>query len=210
VSLYNQTGEVAILPTPLVGVLGVVDDVRSRLRSGWPVPEYAIVLLGTTRDELDGSAWADAVHGHLGGRPPIPDLDAERRLAELMAELAADRVVGSAHDLSDGGLAQALAECCLLSGLGADVALMPAEDAFVSLFSESAGRVVVSVAEENRAALTAAAARHAVPAARIGRTSPVAELSVHGRLGSAPVDLAVGLGELRETWRAPLAAAFGA
>jgi phosphoribosylformylglycinamidine synthase len=209
VSLYNQTGDAAIAPTALVGVLGVIDDVRSRLRSRWPAPDLEIVLLGTTHEELDGSAWADAVHGHVGGHPPAPDLDAESRLAALLVELAAEQVVGSAHDLSDGGLAQALAECCLQSGLGAELDLTSAGDAFVTLFSESAARAVVSVDADHRGALTAAAVRHSVPVAHVGRTTREAALSVHGLLGAAPADFTVDLRELREAWTAPLPAAFG-
>ena len=104
VSLYNQTGSNAIRPTPVIGVLGVHDDVRKRLGVGFPAEEARVVLLGTTSEEFGGSAWADVVHQHLGGRPPAVDLDAERNLAALIAAAAAEGVLASAHDLSDGGL----------------------------------------------------------------------------------------------------------
>ena len=108
VSLYNQTGEVAILPTPVVAVLGVIDDVTRRTPSGFVAPGEQIFLLGETREELSGSEWAHVVHGHLGGLPPQVDLPAEKALAELLADAVGP--LTSAHDLSDGGLAQALVE----------------------------------------------------------------------------------------------------
>ena len=119
VSFYNQTGTTAIHPTPVVGVLGVHDDVRHRLAIGFPAEQdgaesgASIVLLGRTEAEFGGSAWAHVLHGHLGGRPPAPDLDAERRLGGLLAAAAADGLLAAAHDLSEGGLAVALAESCL-------------------------------------------------------------------------------------------------
>jgi phosphoribosylformylglycinamidine synthase subunit PurL len=211
VSLYNQTGDEAIRPTPLVGVLGVIEDVSSRVRAPWSAPGHAVALLGTTRTELDGSLWAEVVHGHLGGRPPRPDLDAERRLAELMLDLCSEQLARSAHDLSDGGLAQALVECCLLSGLGADIELPSGVDAFVALFSESPARAVVSVHGDDRDALLAAARRHSVPASLIGWTVPRPTLWIRGQLtdGSTRADFTIGLDELGDVWRSPLRAAFG-
>ena len=114
VSLYNQTGETAILPTPVVAVLGVIEDVTRRTPTGFPAGGHQVLLLGETREELSGSEWAHVVHGHLGGTPPGVDLAAERALSEVL--VAATGVVSSAHDLSDGGLAQALVESCLRHG----------------------------------------------------------------------------------------------
>jgi phosphoribosylformylglycinamidine synthase II len=156
VSLYNQTGARAINPTPVIGVLGVHDDVRRRLGTGFTGDGARIVLLGSTREEFGGSAWAALVHQHLGGRPPAVDLGAEQNLATLMAAAAAAGVLASAHDLSEGGLAVALAESCLRAGVGCRVSLAgvvsPADggsgqtpvDAATASFSESAGRAVVS------------------------------------------------------------------
>ena len=160
VSLYNQTGGTAILPTPVVAVLGVIDDVRRRVPSGF-APGRSVHLLGTTHEELSGSEWAHVVHGHLGGMPPVVDLEAERALAELLAEGCRQGLLASAHDLSDGGLAQALVEACLRRGVGARVGLPG--DPFVALFSESAGRVLVTVAPEDEERLVALAAAHGVP-----------------------------------------------
>ncbi|WP_183099545.1 phosphoribosylformylglycinamidine synthase subunit PurL [Nocardioides pelophilus] len=200
VSLYNQTGETAILPTPVVAVLGVIDDVRRRTPSSFPEAGQRIVLLGETREELSGSEWAHVVHGHLGGRPPQVDLIAERDLARLLADLVG--IATSAHDLSDGGLAQALAEACLVDGIGATVSLDGvADSAFVGLFSESAARAIVTVPAEELDELRALCARHDVPMAEIGTTGGDA-LVVEGAF-------AVPLDEVRTAWTSTLPAALG-
>lgn len=206
VSLYNQTGETAILPTPLVGVLGVMDDVARRTPIGWPATRLAIYQLGTTRDELDGSTWASVEHGHLGGRPPRLDLDAERKLADVLVGAARQGLVAAAHDLSDGGLAQALVESALRGGVGARVDVPAGADPFLALFSESASRAIVAVrvdAEDRFAGLCAAGS---VPCQRIGTTEgagPDARLSVTGQFD-------VPLAELRAAWSATLPALFEA
>jgi phosphoribosylformylglycinamidine synthase len=200
VSFYNQTGSTAILPTPVVGVLGVLDDVARRVRSGFVAGGDAVLLLGTTRDELGGSEWCTVVHGHLGGRPPAVDLAAEQRLAGLLAGAAADGLLTGAHDLSDGGLAQALVEACLVGGCGATVTL-PGSDPFVALFAESAGRVLVTVAPTDADAVLGRARESGVPAERLGST------------GGAALTIAdvgeLGLDELRAAWEGTLPALFG-
>jgi phosphoribosylformylglycinamidine synthase subunit PurL len=171
VSFYNQTGTVAVHPTPVIGVLGVHDDVRRRLSIGFGASsagEAELVLLGRTEAEFGGSAWAHALHGHLGGRPPAPDLAAERRLAGLLAAAAAAGLLAAAHDLSDGGLAVALAESCLRGGTGCRVRLPG--DPFTALFSESAARAVVAVRPGAVAGFDALRAAHGVPGQTIGRT----------------------------------------
>jgi phosphoribosylformylglycinamidine synthase II len=170
VSLYNQTGETAILPTPVVAVLGVIEDVTRRTPTGFGSAGDHVVLLGTTREELSGSEWAHVVHGHLGGRPPLVDLRAERQLSELL--VSATGVLTSAHDLSDGGLAQALVEACLRHRVGArvDLADVADGDPFVALFSESTGRVLVTVASEDEERLYELAAEHGVPVTSLGQT----------------------------------------
>ena len=166
VSFYNQTGTVAIHPTPVIGVLGVHDDVRRRLGLAFGAEGDDIVLLGRTGEEFGGSAWAHVLHGHLGGRPPAPDLDAERRLAALLVAAAAAGLLSAAHDLSDGGLAVALAESCLRGGVGGAVRLPG--DPFTALFSESAGRCVVTVRAGVEAAFGELRAAHGVPGETIG------------------------------------------
>jgi len=197
VSLYNQTGEVAILPTPVVAVLGVVDDVTRRTPPAFAAEGERVVLLGTTREELSGSEWAHVVHGHLGGRPPAVDLGAERALGELLREAVG--LVTSAHDLSDGGLAQALVESTVRHGVGATVSLPG--DPFVALFSESTARALVSVPEADLDRLLDLAARHGVATTTLGVTGGSA-LVVDGLFD-------VPLTELREAWTATLPAVLG-
>jgi phosphoribosylformylglycinamidine synthase len=199
VSFYNQTGEVAIHPTPVVGVLGVLDDVRRRVPIGFSRPGAQVVLLGTTRAEFGGSAWAQVAHGHLGGRPPTVDLDAERAAASLLADAARDGLLDAAHDVSDGGLAIALAESCLAGGHGCRVGLPG--DGFTFLFSESAARVVVAVRPGAEREFAALCERHAVPAQVLG-TVGGAGLEVEG-------SFAVPLDELAATHQGTLPALFG-
>jgi phosphoribosylformylglycinamidine synthase len=200
VSLYNQTGSTAILPTPVVAVLGVIDDVTRRNPVGFREEGLRLLLLGETRDELSGSEWAHVVHGHLGGLPPAVDLAAERRLASLFVE--ASGFVAAAHDLSDGGLAQALVEACLRHGVGARVSLDG--DPFVGLFSESTARVLVAVRPEHVDAFEALCVSHGCPVSSLGESvgaGPDAVLSVDGHF-------AVPLEELREAWTGTLPAAL--
>ncbi|MDN5896059.1 MAG: phosphoribosylformylglycinamidine synthase subunit PurL, partial [Nocardioides sp.] len=199
VSLYNQTGETAILPTPVVAVLGVIDDVTRRTPSGFVAEDERIFLLGSTREELSGSEWAHVVHGHLGGRPPAVDLAAEKALGRLLVAASSARVVTSAHDLSDGGLAIALAESALRHGIGATVAVP--DDAFVDLFSESTARAVVTVTEAQAEALIALAEENAVPVTPLGRTG--------GDTFSVAGQFEVPVQEIRAAWSATLPAALG-
>ena len=199
VSFYNQTGGTAIQPTPVVGVLGVHDDVRHRVRSGFSEPGASIVVLGETRPEYGGSLWAWLRHGHLGGLLLAVDLEAERALAGVLADAAARDLVVSAHDVSDGGLATALAESCLAGGTGCTVT--PPPDAASFLFSESAARAVVAVRPAAAAELASLCAQAGVPATVIGETGGSA-LEVAG-LFSVP------LAELAEVHRAALPALFG-
>ncbi len=173
VSFYNQTGDVAIHPTPVIAVLGVMDDVARRTPSGWLVPGQVIYLLGTTADELDGSAWSQVVHGHLGGLPPAVELNIERQLGEILVNASRDGLVDAAHDLSDGGLAIALAEATLRGGVGARVWLdevceRDGIDTFTALFSESTGRAVVAVPRSEEVRFTDMCSARGFAHARIG------------------------------------------
>jgi phosphoribosylformylglycinamidine synthase subunit PurL len=200
VSLYNQTGETAILPTPVVGALGVLDDVTRRTPLGFREPGQQIYLLGTTRDELGGSEWAHVVHGHLGGLPPVVDLDVERRLADILVNASRDGLVDAAHDLSDGGLAQALVESTLRYGVGCRVWLPDGLDPFVALFSESAGRAIVAVPRSEEVRFTDMCAARRFPHARIGVVDGDA-LDVQGQF-------TLPLAELRAAWSATMPALF--
>jgi phosphoribosylformylglycinamidine synthase len=196
VSLYNQTGETAILPTPVVAVLGVIDDVTRRTPSAFEAAGQSVYLLGETREELSGSEWAHVVHQHLGGMPPKVDFAAEKALAALLLEGVG--LLASAHDLSDGGLAQTLAESALKNDIGATVTLPG--DPFLALFAESTARVLVTVPAERVAELEALAGKHGVPLTALGTTG-----------GDAIVvadQFELPIAELREAWTATLPAAM--
>jgi phosphoribosylformylglycinamidine synthase subunit PurL len=197
VSLYNQTGDVAINPTPVIGVLGVHDDVRQRVSTGWRAAGETVLLLGETRDELSGSAWAAVVHNHLGGRPPVVDLAAEQKLAGVLGALTREGLVTSAHDLADGGLAQVLTEAALRYGTGARLTLE--DDPFVALFSESTGRALVTTTDPKAVKDTARWA--GVPITELGTTGGDT-LALDGLLE-------LPLAELRAAWTATLPALFG-
>ncbi|BDH09118.1 phosphoribosylformylglycinamidine synthase subunit PurL [Streptomyces hygroscopicus] len=168
VSLYNQTGETAIHPTPVVAVLGVIDDVNRRTPIAFADEGQLIYLLGDTREELGGSAWSQVVHDHLGGLPPKVDLERERLLADVLISASRDGMIDAAHDLSDGGLIQALVESCLRGGKGARVVVPDGLDPFVLLFSESAGRAVVAVPRSEELRFTDMCGARGLPATRIG------------------------------------------
>ncbi|MGP9746105.1 phosphoribosylformylglycinamidine synthase subunit PurL [Brachybacterium sp. AOP29-B2-41] len=211
VSLYNSTGEPglidsAIHPTPVVGVLGVFEDVARRVPSGWQAEGLSVLLLGTTREELSGSAWADVIHQHLGGMPPQVDLEAERSLARVLITSAEEGLATAAHDLSEGGLAQALVESVTRFGTGAQVDIAgllerDGVDLTGALFSESQGRALVAVPAELEERFTALAAEHEVPLLRLGSTGGSA-LAIEG-VGSFTV------GELRELRDGTLPRYFG-
>ncbi len=205
VSFYNQTGSTAILPTPVVGVLGVIDDVTRRVPVGFGGAGQRILLLGETRDELAGSVWAAVAHDHLGGLPPVVDFAAEKALAEVLADASRRVLLTSAHDLSEGGLAQALVESSLRRGFGASIELPAGVDPFVSLFSESSGRVIVSLKDDQLDAFEALCTAAGVPVQRIGTVTeagPGAELEVAGQFSLL-------LSRIRSAWQAPIPAAMG-
>ena len=147
VSLYNQTGEIAILPTPVIGVLGVIEEVGKRITRVYSNPGSKVYLLGETRAEIDGSAWAEIIHNHLGGVPPKLDITAEKLLARCMRNFAVYGIAEAAHDISDGGLLTALAEMVYDSGIGMKIELSQELAAGAMLFSESASRAIVVVPE---------------------------------------------------------------
>ncbi len=168
VSLYNQTGDQAIHPTPVVAVLGVIDDVARRTPMGFAEQGQLLYLLGGTRAEFGGSAWAQVAHDHLGGLPPAVDLERERLLAEILISASRDGMIDAAHDLSDGGLVQALTESCLRGGNGARIVVPDGLDAFTLLLSESAGRAVVAVPRSEELRFTDMCGARGLPATRIG------------------------------------------
>ena len=208
VSFYNQTGEQAVHPTPVVGVLGVFDDVARRTPIGFRSPGLALYLLGETDDELGGSTWAWVEHGHLGGRPPRVRLSSEALLADICVNASRDGMLDAAHDLSEGGLAQALVESCLRGGVGARVVLPDGADPFLALFSESTARALVAVPRSEEIRFTDMCTARGQAHARIGVTDD-------GGVDAEPAlevsgQFTVGLAELRAAWTATLPAALDA
>jgi len=203
VSFYNQTGSTAILPTPVVGVLGVIDDVRRRIPTGIGAEAgETLILLGETRDEFGGSEWAHVVHGHLGGRPPQADLAREKLLAEILVAGSRDGLLSAAHDLSEGGLAQALVETVLIGQTGARIILDEDQDPFVQLFSESAGRVLVAVPRTEELRFTEMCTARGLPWRRTGVVDPESgELEIQD-VATFPLE------ELRQAWEGTLPALF--
>jgi phosphoribosylformylglycinamidine synthase subunit PurL len=202
VSFYNSTGATAIHPTPVIGVLGLLEKVADRIPMGFASAGDPVLLLGDTREELSGSEWAHVVHGHLGGTPPVVDLAMEQRLAGVLAEAGRVGHLAAAHDLSEGGLAQALVEACLRRGFGAQVTLPDDVDPFVQLFSESTGRVLVAVRRGQEAAFEALATERAIPCRTLGIVrAPGSPLTIEG-LFDVPLD------ELREAHTATLPKLF--
>ena len=198
VSFYNQTGEEPILPTPVVGVLGVIDDVASSIGTKAAAGQQ-LVLLGETLDEFGGSIWQQVSGAGLNGMPPAVDLGNEQRLAALLSDSRG--VVAAAHDVSEGGLNQTLVELAINAGCGVVVDLAEvAGDAFTALFSESASRVVVAMDADNVGGFFAAAEQHGVLATLIGElrgdSYDVASVSI-------PMD------ELESAWKNTLPELFG-
>ena len=164
VSFYNQTGDVAIVPTPVIGILGVIDDVRKAISYKFS-GEKEFILLGETLEELSGGEWAD-IHGHLGGLPPRVNLQREMTLANFM--YAQRDYIAAAHDLSDGGLAVALVEMLLQSKTGAKISIHG--DPFMHLFSESTGRILIAVAPEDSNYLVGKATDVGITTTRLGKS----------------------------------------
>jgi phosphoribosylformylglycinamidine synthase len=197
VSLYNETDGQAIHPTPILGVVGLIEDAAKTLRSWFEGPGDAVFLLGETRAELGGSELVQVIHGRAAGKPPHLDAEAERRLHALVLEAAGLGLLRSAHDPSDGGLAVALAECAFRNGepgTGGVFDLAGGLRPDVALFSESASRMVVSTRDE--AALVALCARHGVTAHRLGTTG--GDRLVLRQEGRILVDASVAA--LHEAW----------
>jgi phosphoribosylformylglycinamidine synthase len=212
VSFYNESSGRPIHPTPIVGVLGLLEDAAAAVPGGFPGPGLEVWLLGATRAELGGSAWQRLATGRLEGAPPALDLDAETRLHRLLADLADRRLVAAAHDLSDGGLAVALVEATLTAGVGATVDLPPVLPGgsgsapglpreLAALVSESPSRALVAVPPEAGPELETLATEARVPATRLGTTGG------DRLLVGAVVDLP--LSQLRDIYESALPRALG-
>nr|WP_051130755.1 phosphoribosylformylglycinamidine synthase subunit PurL [Nesterenkonia alba] len=215
VSLYNQTAGRAIHPTPVVGVLGTFDDVSRRTPSGFQrwADGQAIYLLGTTREELDGSEFA-RLRGHLGGRPPKVNLTAEKTLGEILINASRDGMIDAAHDLSEGGLAAAISEMALRFGVGARIALdeLCERDGLTpaaALFSESQARALVALPRSEELRFTDMTTARGFPALRLG----VVDAESGGLEVTGPFDgesFGIGLDDLKQAWSQVIPSRFDA
>jgi phosphoribosylformylglycinamidine synthase len=164
VSFYNQTGAVAILPTPVIGVLGVIQDVRKRTPMGIPTAGLDLYLIGKYNGNLSGSEWA-YLHGEIGNASPVADLEMEKRLVNFL--LDGQPIFESAHDVSNGGLAATVVESVLKNKVGARIEL---NDVANALFSETPGRVLVSIKDSATNEIVNLAGKYQIPIYKIGTT----------------------------------------
>jgi len=199
VSFYNQTGSEAILPTPVVGVLGVIDDVRESVHNklGTVSGTEELYLLGQTFDEFGGSIWQQVSGAGLSGLPPQVDLANEEKLMEFFQQPG---VVSAAHDVSEGGVAQAIAELAIYSNKGVSLDVSGVyDDVFTALFSESASRVVVAATDG--AAVVRRAQELGIPVVKIGETIDEPVVRVEGQFE-------VPVAELTRAWTETLPRLF--
>jgi phosphoribosylformylglycinamidine synthase len=178
VSLYNENPSGAVYPTPVIGMVGLIESLDHITRSHFQVERDAIVLLGEPTSELGGSEYLARVHGIVAGPPPACDLEGERALIDAVLEAIEGGVIRSAHDCSDGGLAVALAECCIMNreeqhGARIDLSHWRELPARAVLFGEAQGRVVVSTSMPDTVA--SIAKKHGVAARVIGHVGAVGE-----------------------------------
>jgi phosphoribosylformylglycinamidine synthase len=195
VSFYNQTGSVAILPTPVIGVLGVIQDVRTRTKMGITQAGLDIYQLGTTDDNFSGSEWAH-LHGQIGDHAPRADVDHEVRLVNLLIE--GQSLFSAAHDLSDGGFAAGITEMVLKHGVGATIEF--AGNIAAELFAQTPGRVIVAIQPAQSAALKELAAKHGNPITRLGQSGGET-LTINGAH--------ISITELRKAYTETLPKLFG-
>ncbi len=178
VSLYNETNGRGILPTPAIGGVGVVDDVKRMASVAFKAADEAILLIGDTRGHLGQSIYLREVCGREEGPPPPVDLAAEKRNGDFVRGLITSGAVRTVHDCSDGGLLAAVAEMAMAGGIGAAITL-PEGDAFAMAYGEDQARYVLAVPAGQAEAILAAAGKAGVPASLLGRTGG-AELTVAG------------------------------
>ncbi len=194
VSFYNQTGSVAILPTPVIGVLGVIQDVRTRTPMSYKSAGLELFLLGETKEDLAGSEWA-FLHGVRVGQSPDADLAREMRLIELLLE--GNSFFSAAHDLSQGGLSAGLTEMVLRHNVGAEITL---SNPAVELLSETPGRVIVAVESSKVAQLQTLADKYTIVLSHLGTTGGDS-LTIN--------DAVIGLSELRTVHTSTFPRLFG-
>jgi phosphoribosylformylglycinamidine synthase len=192
VSLYNESPSGAVYPTPVIGMVGLIDDISRVTRATFENDGDAVLLLGEIGGELGGSEYLATIHGKVVGSPPRCDPAGEKLVIDVLLEAIGSGVVSSAHDCSDGGLAVALAECCIANresecGAEIDVSSYKQVSERGILFGETQGRIVLSSGSPERVLAIAAAA--GVPCAQIGQV----------RRGSGELTIRLPKGSLRSS-----------
>jgi phosphoribosylformylglycinamidine synthase len=201
VSLYNESaGEVGIYPTPVVGMVGLIEDYGQRLQAGFKHDGDFVLLIGSSHNDLGGSEYLKVLHGKVAGRPPALDLTRERAVNKLILTAARGGLLRSAHDCSDGGMLVALAEACLLGGLGMRGPALDPEPPLrldAALFGESPSRYIISAPSRAMPELQSLARRHHVEIALLGLAG--------GDVLELEGQLRVPLADLRLAWEGGLA-----
>jgi len=173
VSFYNETEGRGVLPTPVIGMVGLIEDVKRVVQPGFKNAGDFIALLGTTHDDLSLSEYAAVTGEQKDGRVPVLDLEAEHAVQTACLRAAEAGLIRSAHDCADGGLAVALAECCFSSlnrqAIGAEVDLPGDYDVATRLFSETPSRIIISFAESAQSEIEQIAAAAGCPMTLIGK-----------------------------------------
>ncbi|MYC35429.1 MAG: phosphoribosylformylglycinamidine synthase subunit PurL [Chloroflexi bacterium] len=218
VSLFNETQGQAVHPTPVVGALGLIEDATKTVGAGFPSEGLAVALLGpgldaATEQDLAGSEYLQVMHGLTAGQPSI-DLDLERRVQEVCRQAIADGLIRSAHDCSDGGLAVAVAESCILGGVGFRGVLDAARwDA--ALFGEKQSRIVISLDSADLPKLADLARSRGVPLLWLGRTGSdrlvlrVGDEATNDGSNGGPPAIDLPVERISEVWTQSLEAASG-
>jgi len=201
VSFYNESKGQAIYPTPVIGMLGLIEDIKHVCTQDFKEAGDLIILLGANKGELGGSEYLQVIHGLATGCPPELDLHLEKRVQDMCLQAIREGLVRSAHDCSEGGLAAALAECCILGELGAKVRLDQTMSARELLYGESHSRIVVSTKQENLDRLQELADQHGVPWELLGHVENDV-LEITGVLDDkARTLINLSVQELKSTWR---------
>ena len=159
----------AVYPTPVIGMVGIVDDIKNVTSADFKNEEDLIFLIGENREELGGSQYLNIVHGLQTGNAPALNLEVEMNVQQAVSEMISEGVIASAHDCSDGGLAVALSECCIMGGRGANITLDDAMRTDSLLFGETQSRIVISISPDNREKTESLCQKHGVSCTLLGQ-----------------------------------------
>ena len=193
VSLYNENPEGAIYPTPVIGMLGLIEDIDKAIDHRFKAPGNLIVLLGGFETELGGSEYLKQIHGVIGGKLPVLNMDREKALHEAMLELIDKQMLKSAHDISDGGMLCAIAESAIAGGLGANLQFDAGLQVVSTYFAEGNSKMITSILKEDLQEVIRIAEAYGLSCLVLGEVTADATLRVNN-------DIKLGLNQIREAW----------